>query len=52
MRYGFETLIVIDVFLMMFYYILIFVAAVVLRVREPGAGAAVQGVGQRAGAGG
>jgi L-asparagine transporter-like permease len=26
-RYGFETLIVIDVFLMMFYYILIFVAA-------------------------
>jgi amino acid transporter len=35
-RYGFETLIVIDVFLMMFYYILIFVAAVVLRVREPG----------------
>jgi amino acid transporter len=34
-RYGFETLIVIDVFLMMFYYILIFVAAVVLRVREP-----------------
>ena len=36
MRYGFETLIVIDVFLMMFYYILIFVAAVVLRVREPG----------------
>ena len=35
-RYGFETLIVIDVFLMMFYYILIFVAAVVLRLREPG----------------
>ena len=35
-RYGFETLIVIDVFLMMFYYILIFVAAVVLRAREPG----------------
>ncbi len=35
-RYGFETLIVIDVFLMMFYYILIFIAAVVLRVREPG----------------
>ena len=34
-RYGFETLIVIDVFLMMFYYILIFVAAVVLRAREP-----------------
>ena len=37
-RYGFETLIVIDVFLMMFYYILIFVAAVVLRLREPGLG--------------
>jgi len=35
-RFGFETLIVIDVFLMMFYYILIFVAAVVLRRREPG----------------
>jgi len=35
-RYGFETLIVIDVFLMMFYYILIFVAAVALRLREPG----------------
>jgi amino acid transporter len=35
-RYGFETLIVIDVFLMMFYYILIFVAAVVLRRREAG----------------
>ena len=34
-RYGFETLIVIDVFLMMFYYILIFVAAVALRRREP-----------------
>ncbi len=34
-RYGFETLIVIDVFLMMFYYILIFVTAVVLRRREP-----------------
>ena len=34
-RYGFETLLVIDVFLMMFYYILIFIAAVVLRVREP-----------------
>ena len=35
MRYGFETLIVIDVFLMMFYYILIFVAAIALRVKEP-----------------
>jgi amino acid transporter len=35
-RFGFETLIVIDVFLMMFYYILIFVAAVALRRREPG----------------
>jgi amino acid transporter len=35
-RYGFATLIVIDVFLMMFYYILIFVAAVALRRREPG----------------
>ena len=34
-RYGFETLIVIDVFLMMFYYILIFVAAIALRVKEP-----------------
>ena len=34
-RYGFQTLIVIDVFLMMFYYILIFITAVVLRVREP-----------------
>ena len=34
-RYGFETLIVIDVFLMMFYYILIFVAAVVLRGASP-----------------
>jgi amino acid transporter len=34
-RYGFATLIVIDVFLMMFYYILIFVAAVALRAREP-----------------
>ena len=30
-RWGFQTLIVIDVFLMMFYYILIFVAAVALR---------------------
>jgi amino acid transporter len=35
-RYGFQTLIVIDVFLMMFYYVLIFVAAVALRVRDPG----------------
>ncbi len=35
-RYGFQTLIVIDVFLMMFYYILIFVAAIRLRVSEPG----------------
>ncbi|MCX6372715.1 MAG: hypothetical protein NTX16_06460 [Actinobacteria bacterium] len=35
MRYRFETLIVIDVFLMMFHYILIFVTAVVLRRREP-----------------
>jgi amino acid transporter len=35
-RWGFATLIVIDVFLMMFYYILIFVAAVVLRRTEPG----------------
>jgi amino acid transporter len=35
-RWGFATLIVVDVFLMMFYYILIFVAAVVLRAREPG----------------
>jgi amino acid transporter len=34
-RWGFQTLIVIDVFLMMFYYILIFVAAVVLRAKEP-----------------
>jgi amino acid transporter len=34
--HGFATLIVIDVFLMMFYYILIFVAAVALRRREPG----------------
>ena len=35
-RWGFATLIVVDVFLMMFYYILIFVAAVVLRAKEPG----------------
>jgi amino acid transporter len=35
-RWGFATLIVIDVFLMMFYYILISVAAVALRVKEPG----------------
>jgi amino acid transporter len=35
-RWGFQTLIVIDVFLMMFYYVLIFVAAVALRAREPG----------------
>ncbi|HEY5168051.1 MAG TPA: APC family permease [Thermoleophilia bacterium] len=35
-RWGFQTLIVIDVFLMMFYYVLIFVAAIALRVREPG----------------
>ena len=35
-RFGFKTLIVIDVFLMMFYYILIFVAAIRLRVTEPG----------------
>jgi amino acid transporter len=34
-RWGFQTLIVIDVFLMMFYYILIFVAAIVLRAKEP-----------------
>jgi amino acid transporter len=34
-RYGFATLIVIDVFLMIFYYILIFVAAISLRVSEP-----------------
>ena len=34
-RWGFRTLIVIDVFLMVFYYILIFVAAIALRVREP-----------------
>lgn len=33
--YGFETLIVIDVFLLMFSYIVIFVAAIVLRVRKP-----------------
>jgi amino acid transporter len=35
-RFGFQTLIVIDVFLMMFYYILIFVAAIRLRVTEEG----------------
>jgi amino acid transporter len=35
-RFGFKTLIVIDVFLMMFYYILIFVAAIRLRVTEAG----------------
>ena len=35
-RFGFKTLIVIDVFLMMFYYILIFVAAIRLRVIEAG----------------
>jgi len=35
-RWGFQTLIVIDVFLMMFYYILIFIAAIRLRVSEPG----------------
>jgi len=34
-RWGFATLIVIDVFLMMFYYILIFLAAIALRVKEP-----------------
>jgi amino acid transporter len=34
-RYGFTTLIVIDVFLLMFSYIPIFIAAIVLRVREP-----------------
>ncbi len=42
-RWGFQTLIVIDVFLMMFYYILIFVAAVVLRVQGAGARATVPG---------
>ncbi len=35
--FDFTTLIVIDVFLLMFSYILIFVAAMVLRVREPDA---------------
>jgi amino acid transporter len=35
--FGFDTLIVIDVFLLMFSYMLIFVAAMVLRVREPDA---------------
>ena len=35
-RWGFQTLIVIDVFLMMLYDVLIFVAAVALRLREPG----------------
>ena len=34
-RYGFTTLIVIDVFLLMFSYIPIFIAVVALRVREP-----------------
>ncbi|MGI5873191.1 MAG: APC family permease [Bacillota bacterium] len=32
---GFDTLVVIDVFLLMFAYILIYVAAIVLRVKEP-----------------
>jgi amino acid transporter len=34
-KYGFTTLIVIDVFLLMFSYIPIFIACIVLRVREP-----------------
>jgi amino acid transporter len=33
--YGFETLIVIDVFLLMFAYILIFISAIALRIKEP-----------------
>jgi amino acid transporter len=36
-RSSFDTLIVIDVFLLMFAYILIYVSAVVLRIREPNA---------------
>ena len=34
-QYGFDVLVVIDVFLLMFAYILIYIAAVVLRVKEP-----------------
>jgi len=35
-QYGFDVLIVIDVFLLMFAYVLIYIAAIVLRVKEPG----------------
>ncbi len=34
-QYGFEVLVVIDIFLLMFAYVLIYIAAVVLRVKEP-----------------
>ncbi|MEE0777221.1 MAG: APC family permease [Bacillota bacterium] len=34
-QFGFDTLVVIDVFLLMFAYILIYIAAIVLRIKEP-----------------
>ena len=34
-QFGFDTLVVIDVFLLMFAYILIYISAIVLRVKEP-----------------
>ncbi|MDO4582249.1 MAG: APC family permease [Bacillota bacterium] len=34
-QYGFDVLVVIDVFLLMFAYILIYVSAIVLRIKEP-----------------
>ncbi|MBQ1502088.1 MAG: APC family permease, partial [Firmicutes bacterium] len=35
-QYGFDVLVVIDVFLLMFAYVLIYIAAIVLRIKEPG----------------
>lgn len=34
-NYGFDVLVVIDVFLLMFAYILIYIAAIALRIKEP-----------------
>ncbi|MEG1501405.1 MAG: APC family permease, partial [Clostridiales bacterium] len=34
-QFGFDTLVVIDVFLLMFAYILIYIAAIILRIKEP-----------------
>ncbi len=35
-QYGFEVLVVLDVFLLMFAYILIYISAIALRIKEPG----------------